>query len=194
MPWFDPSNSARLSDDNSIMAKFSKIRILFVLVGVGCLLIGTHGCRSEQAAAATPAPPVLSKLQNAFIIKHGSPDLFAVTFDGPRRIDTWIYFGSPQRLVVFDDGLFIEERELSDSLANERRTDLKPEDFSPGLAKTGITERFGQPDDQEQTTIEGKHLTIMRYEPQGTEPLKSFGFIDDELIAVTVGFNFASSE
>lgn len=147
----------------------------------------------------------LSRIQEAYLEKQGYPDLFAVNFESrpvkqteareqlnpTRRVDTWVYFGQPTRMVVFDDGFKVEDRDMDAGFKPKLKTGLKPTDFSSQLVQNDITTRYGNPDQQESASIEGKELTILTYQENAQEPTKTFGFVNNELVAVTIGFRFA---
>ena len=80
--------------------------------------------------------------------------------------------------------------DMAGDVAVQAKTDLKPTHFGPGLSEQDITARYGQPDDQELTSIEGQNLAILHYAARGNKPKKTFGFVDNALVAVTIGFSF----
>ncbi len=179
------------------MTQCFKIRPLSVLVGLALLWGGVSACKAKSDTPDTMSVSVLSHVQERVIKRRGFPDLFAVTFDrglaqrrGIRRVDTWVYLGSTNQRVVFDDGYFVEQEDMAGDVAVPAKTDLKPTHFGPGLSAQDITTRYGQPDDQELTTIEGQNLAILHYAAQGNKPKKTFGFVDNALVAVTIGFSF----
>jgi len=201
------SNICATIADKYNMSHIFIMRPLVVYAMAALLIAGVFACKPKQAIQTkVDAPSPLSGIQQDFIVRQGSPDLFAVTFDRDairpewgqangrqcRRVDTWVYLGESNRMVVFDDGYLLEEQDMK-AIKSKEKTDLKPSDFNDSLVKKDITDRFGSPDGQEFALIDGKNLTIMRYQANGGEPAKTFGFVGDDLVAVTIGFLFQSS-
>ena len=182
-------------------------RLYIAILLAALICTGLFGCSQSQAVVPTENASLteLSKVQSAYLERHGDPDLFAVNFEqraanavqgsehlsAIRRVDTWLYFGEPTRMVVFDDGFLVEDRDMDAGFKPKLKTPLKPTDFSSKLVQQDITTRFGNPDNQETASIKGQDLTILPYQENAQEPTKTFGFINDELVAVTIGFRFA---
>ena len=172
----------------SLKRKISPFVTISLLLGLFCLAV--TGC--SQPEPVVPNVSSLSRIQQDYINRHGLPDLFAVNFDPElgRRVDTWVYNGDDNRMLIFDDGFLMEEQIIEGKVADKTKTALQPADFNAKLLKHDITKLFGNPDTQEFTSIQGKQLAILRYAASGKEPVKSFGFVDNELVAVTIGFSF----
>jgi hypothetical protein len=146
----------------------------------------------------------LSPVQKRMIQRRGYPDLFAVTFDHgntnkeadftqrrkTRRVDTWLYLGTINRMVVFDNGYFVEEENITGNIVINAKTHMKPSHFGTSLSKADIIGRYGQPHNEENLSIENRALSILTYIDETDKPKMNFGFVNNALIAVTIGFSF----
>ena len=161
------------------------------------------GFSSAELFAREAEPYQYSSAQAKYLKNRGKPDLFLLLFvtkevdaetgaekrvDPPRRIETWLYTALGRR-VMFDDGILIKETRFDSKVLQGLlpETELDLTEYSPEISPKAIKRRFGQPDNIEKLTVGKQNFQVYRYMPKESQGVKSFTFLDDQLVGVAAG-------
>jgi len=145
--------------------------------------------------------------QAAFIKARGIPDMYTIFFsdaefdekgrvaqkEETRRIDTWFYDGPYNSVVNFDNGFFIEEKDIKDSIDLKEHS-ISPLFFTSATKPVDVTELLGFPDCAEEFKTEGNTIVTIKYNIAPERPLVSVSFSDDKIISATVGIAFTKED
>ena len=141
--------------------------------------------------------------QSAFIKTRGIPDIYTIFFsdaefdekgrvvqkEETRRIDTWFYDGPYDSVVSFDNGFFVEEKDIKDSIDLKEHS-ISPLFFTSTTKPEDVTGLLGFPDCAEEFKTEGDIIVTIKYNITPERPLVSVSFSDDKIISATVGIAF----
>jgi hypothetical protein len=166
-------------------------------------IVGAGAVPDYTSTAAAGLLDGASDTQLAFIKQRGLPDLFTISFitDGrdregyvkplktPRRIDTWMYDGARFKSILFDNGYFVEEKDLGPGISL-KPTQLKPTQFFHGMNFSQVTSLFGSPSCEEYLTINGtEKYRILKYNPTNARPPFSFGIKENGgIVTISAGY------
>jgi hypothetical protein len=138
----------------------------------------------------------LSPSQAAFVRARGLPIAFTLSFASAeldasglavrtpeRRLEVWVYPGSPARIAGFDNGLFVDEQSLGAPLSAPRLS-VSPGEFAPTSARADVVAALGPPARVETADLGGASLEVLRYDDPD---IVAVSFVDGEITSVVAG-------
>lgn len=149
-------------------------------------LLTLFGCASDP----------LSDTQQRFLSVRGNPSVFTIAFADreldatgmavatpERRVEVWLYDGSPARQVVFDNGFYVRTQ-MAVSGLSAPSLEVSPADFTHGMARAEVEARLGAPDRVETGMLGSQSLEVLRYE---VPDVVAVSFVDGALTSVVAG-------
>jgi len=148
----------------------------------------------------------LSEDQKAFITSRGNPEMFILgliseEFDSAnratylennniRRIEYWLYNRDQLTMALFDNGYFVEETTVGDSIDNLQATHISPSQLSPCMDQTDIVALLGEPSCIRTETLAGRTYSYLRYNPSGNHPASTVVLENGVLVTVLAGYSY----
>jgi len=148
----------------------------------------------------------LSEDQKAFVTSRGNPEMFILgliseQFDNEnratylennniRRIEYWLYNRDQLTMVLFDNGHFVEETIVGDSIDELQATHISPSQLSPCMDQTDIVALLGEPSCTQTEILAGRTYSYLRYNPSGDHPASTVVLENGVLTTVLAGYSF----
>ena len=148
----------------------------------------------------------LSAAQKAFIVARGNPDMFVLGFiseefdnenraaylaDGNiRRIEYWYYNRDQLTMVLFDNGHFVKETAINDSVESLQATHISPSQLSPCMDQNDIIMLLGEPSCIKTEILAGRTYNYLRYNPLGGHTAATVVLENGVLITVLAGYSY----
>ncbi|MGC8719926.1 MAG: DUF4214 domain-containing protein [Thermodesulforhabdaceae bacterium] len=184
-------------------AILSEVNYMDQSVNWGKFLTDYRFCRSVKCPSDTSTSmDALSSDQKAFITSRGNPVAFSIIFGSERlnsqhvteyagsvrRIDSWFYNAEKLTSVVFDNGYFVEEKELSNHNDRFVPTHLSPALFTACMTRDDVIAVMGEPTCIRQERSMGRIYTYLLYNPSNTIPAATVVLENNMLVNVTAGY------
>lgn len=139
--------------------------------------------------------------QAAFVSARGYPHVFTLGFVNeelnsfglvaplatPRRVETWAYNGANFTSALFENGFFVSQETIG-AHTTLQSTNLKPNQFTPGMTEAQVIAVMGQPSCVQTQQVANRTIRYLRYKPTTQSPAASVALENGVVVTVLAGY------
>ena len=162
------------------------------------VLLLAPACSGDDDSTPKPRVSTIPATLRGFLMARGVPQIYSIAFadeelDGQgkatpaqsiRRVESWIWIGSPSTRALFDSGYLVEEKTVTTALT-AATPPRSPTDFNGKMTPKEISDLLGTSYTDETGKLGQADLMVRRYQDPGLP--QAFGFVGGRLVSVVVG-------